>query len=312
MAAVEVLRHDEGDRRQRPGGDVGVKRRQPGQAGLEAGAALDLARGDERIADGVVLRTLRNRHRHAERGCVGRDIGRFAAARVPLPGHALGGKRLGDRRHRLRRQGVVVRPERLGVAGDVVAEAVVVDEVVLADVAVALDALAGEVRGDGADARLRRVGAVHVGSAAVAVLGVEVRRLGHRVRVLDLVERRHRRCSAGVEVAQVGRRDGEEIRAGAAHDRLVVVVADGVLSGETLEDRCVAAVAMLAKPISSPPCDGFAGVTPDVSPPCPAVTATQVCMSSLLLSPPVCCHIWKKRCTGSPVRLPSGLETLSA
>ncbi len=71
-------------------------------------------------------------------------------------------------------------------------------------------------------------------------------------------------------------------------------------------------VAMFAKPISSPPCDGLAGVTPAVSPPWPVVTATQVYMSSFELSPPVCCHIWKKRCTGSPVRLPSGLAALSA
>ena len=31
------------------------------------------------------------------------------------------------------------------------------------------------------------------------------------------------------------------------------------------------------------------------------VVATQVYRSNLELSPPVCCHIWKKRCTGSPV-----------
>ena len=88
---------------------------------------------------------------------------------------------------------------------------------------------------DGAHTGLVRIGAVHVGTATVAILLVEVVGPGLRVRVLDLVRRRHVSDAICVIVGHVTRDDRNEVRARSAHDRLMVVVAHGIVFRERLE-----------------------------------------------------------------------------
>ena len=50
-----------------------------------------------------------------------------------------------------------------------------------------MNAVLQELLGDGGDAGRTRVGAVHIGSAGIAVLLVVVVGAGHRIGILDLV-----------------------------------------------------------------------------------------------------------------------------
>src|SRR5213078_3606501 len=84
-----------------------------------------------------------------------------------------------------------------------------------------------QIIADRLDAGLRGIGAIGVGPASVAVLGVPIVGAGHRIGVLDLVRRRSRRAAVGIGVEhRAAIADRDLIGAGAAHDRLVVVVAE--------------------------------------------------------------------------------------
>ena len=217
-------------------------------------------RGERRVARHVlvelrhVLQVVLERGRH-DRGEAGQGIADPAvfltrgparaarpAARVILPGDTLRRERVADRRKALRRERELVgRPEGLRLAAGREAEAVVVHEIVVAGLAVAVGPVAErvEVAADLAHAGLAGVGAVHVRAAGVAVLRVEVVRLGLGIGHLDLVERRDFRRAAHVVEAGVARHERDEVGTRPAHDRLVVVVGDGVAAGELREVRRV-------------------------------------------------------------------------
>src|SRR5260221_9813049 len=118
-----------------------------------------------------------------------------------------------------------------------------------------------QVFDDGADAGLRCVGAIRIGAtavprrakatAAVAVLGPPVVGAGNRIGIFNFVDHtgigwlvspnllvvgRDGRIAAGVaEPDGIAEAKHDAVEAGAAHCRLVVVVAHGAIVGELLE-----------------------------------------------------------------------------
>src|SRR5215472_12592194 len=85
-----------------------------------------------------------------------------------------------------------------------------------------------EVLADAGDARLLRIGAIHIGAAAIARLAVAVVESGPRLWILDLTGGRCRRLAVNEIDGNVARREREVIDAGAAHDRLMIVVGERV------------------------------------------------------------------------------------
>ncbi len=213
MAGPGVGRHDEGDRGQALLGEVAVELGQRAQVLLER-PGHHRGRMRQRIADVAILVLV--------------DATRHAPAAVPFPRHALGGERLGNGRRCLRRHGELVRPERLRLAGWRVAGPVIVHEIGMLGRAVAVVENAIGKRGqeiaDRLDARLLRIGAGHIGAAAIAGLHVPIAGAGPRLGILDLVRRRRDR-PAVVEIGgDVGGGEREVVGARPAHDRLVVIV----------------------------------------------------------------------------------------
>src|SRR6202022_2668213 len=129
------------------------------------------------------------RQRHAIHGVS--EIGRITAAigAVIFPRYALGGHDIGDGRKVLRRQGERVRAERPRIAAGLVPiHIVVVHQIVVTRRAVGFrHAVAVELFVDRGDAGRRRVGTVHVRTAAVTVLGIVVVGSGDRIGIFDLV-----------------------------------------------------------------------------------------------------------------------------
>src|ERR1700681_1897885 len=186
------------------------------------------------------------RQRHAIHGTS--EIGQITAAigAIIFPRYAFGGHDIGDGRKALRRQGERVLAQRPRiVAGLIPIHIVVVHQIIVIWRAVGFrHAVAIELLVDRGHARRRRVGTVHVRTAAVTVLGIVVVGSGDRIGIFDLVAVGN--GGGAVEAFRVGeegrmaRDERLEIGARAAHDRLVVVVADRVLVGERFEDRSVA------------------------------------------------------------------------
>jgi hypothetical protein len=74
----------------------------------------------------------------------------------------------------------------------------------------------------------------------IAVLSVEVGRFRQRIRVLDLIARRHGELPVELVDDAVAGGEGEKIRACATHDRLVKVVAERVVFCQFLEEWRIA------------------------------------------------------------------------
>ena len=244
MAGELLERAHEGDRRQRSAFNVGEERLVVLQLRLLGGIPHDADVAGERVADSAV-------GVKEQRNAVDRGEARVAAAvaAVVLPGHPMPCHHVRDRGIALRRQREVrgIDQVRRIAARLVPVHRVVVDEVVMAARAVgARHALLQQLRPHRAHAGRARVRAVHVGAAAVSVLGVVVVGAFDGIRVLDLVGEGH--GGAAVEGHRIGEEGGIagddrlEVRARAAHRGLVVVVTAGVSVGERLEDRLIAGV----------------------------------------------------------------------
>src|SRR5262249_2276352 len=102
------------------------------------------------------------------------------------------------------------------------------------------DTLSLELFIDGRNARVPRIGAVHIGAAAISVLRVVVVGVLDRIRIFDLVAKGHARRAIWIgEEGGIAADEHLEIGSGASHDALMVIVAAGVGISQSLEDRGV-------------------------------------------------------------------------
>ena len=231
-----------------------------------------------------------------------------AVGGVILPRHAMGGHDVGDGRDALRRQGERVPGRSAGWRCSLVSnsQVVVVDQVV----AGRRRSWASRRRWQGSSGSSRRPVASSPSSSRRSRRCSRPANRSSASRPSDPDSRSGWPRARGVAVARVGEErgvgggDGKEVRARAAHDRLVVVVADRVLVGERLEERCVAGLRVAARVgegvhVVEAHRDGaFHGIEPagrGGAPfePVPMVSSTQTNLSSL--PPSKSCHIWKKR-----------------
>ena len=101
--------------------------------------------------------------------------------------------------------------------------------------------MAGQDAQDGLHAGVGGIGAIHIRTAAIAVLGIVIVGALDRVGILDLVA--ERRSGAAIGIGEEGRIAGDnrlKVGAGAAHDGLMVIVADRVTVSQRLEHRRIA------------------------------------------------------------------------
>jgi len=97
-----------------------------------------------------------------------------------------------------------------------------------------------EISADRFRARRIRVGAVGVGAVRIARLRVPVIRPRPRVRIFDLAGWRVRQNTVSPVGDRMAGRERLKIRAGAAHYRLMMIVAERIIFGELAEIRRVA------------------------------------------------------------------------
>ena len=117
----------------------------------------------------------------------------------------------------------------------------VVDQVIAARRAIAI--IEGRIRQaleqlpDRCNARLCRVGALHIDAAALSVVAEAIVRARLRVRIANLAQRRNGRLPAFGVIGRIGAGQGEIIGGGPAHHRLVVVVGQRIVVCEAAEIR---------------------------------------------------------------------------
>src|SRR5260370_10141530 len=122
----------------------------------------------------------------------------------------------------------------------VISGSIVVDQVVLARVASRLQVARAQIGQNRSDARLRLIGAVHIGGAFIAVAFVPVVRSGSWVGIFDQLGRRSHRIPVAIAIeCDISGSQVDKARAGAAHDSLMEVVADCIVIRDELEDRRV-------------------------------------------------------------------------